>query len=129
MAVYVVYDKVSDNTGKITCMIYNVYPEQMVENGVMTEYTKIPVPENIKDMGAVPYINLNTKEIYYEYVAVSPPSEPLQDQIEVLKTQLSEAQAATLELHESQTLQDAKIQEANNATLELYELIAQGGAV
>ncbi|UNK17639.1 hypothetical protein MNQ98_24790 [Paenibacillus sp. N3/727] len=48
---------------------------------------------------------------------------------EKLKTQLAEAQAATLELHESQAMQDAKITEANNATFELYELIAQGGTV
>lgn len=48
---------------------------------------------------------------------------------EKLKSQLAEAQAATLELHESQTMQDAKIAEANNATLELYKLIAQGGVI
>lgn len=60
---------------------------------------------------------------------VPPPSPqpPLSEQIAQLKAQLFEAQAAAIELHESQAAQDAKIAEANSATLELYELIAQGG--
>ncbi|MGG3310769.1 hypothetical protein ABER23_25475 [Paenibacillus lautus] len=81
-------------------------------------------------------VDLTTKELLFTYPdpnnpeAPPPtPQPPLTEQVERLKIQLAEAQAATLELRESQTQQDAKIQEANNATLELYELIAQGGTV
>ncbi|MGM1048642.1 MAG: hypothetical protein ACQEXX_21220 [Bacillota bacterium] len=127
--IYVIYDKIDDNIGKITHMIKNVYPEQIVENGVMTEHTEIPAPEDIKGMDAVPYIDLQTKTIYYEYVAVPPPPQPLKEQIDELKLQLTEAQSATLEMHESQAAQDVTIAETNTATVELYEILTEKGVI
>ncbi|MGM1047592.1 MAG: hypothetical protein ACQEXX_15760 [Bacillota bacterium] len=48
---------------------------------------------------------------------------------EELKAQLSEAQAAALELHESQAAQDVTIAEANTATVELYEILTERGVI
>lgn len=87
MYMYVIYDKVNGNIGKITHMIKNIFPEQMVENGVMTDYETVPATESIKDMDAVPYIDLQTKNIYYEYVAVPPHPQPLYEQVTELKTE------------------------------------------
>ncbi|WP_106766820.1 hypothetical protein [Paenibacillus faecalis] len=89
-------------------------------------------PDNIPGMTSVLKVDLTKKTLFYDYYA----PETLETKIQALekenadlKAQLTEAQSATLELHEGQTQQDAKIQEANNATLELYELIAKGGTV
>ncbi|WP_052759485.1 hypothetical protein [Paenibacillus sp. DMB20] len=77
-------------------------------------------------------VDPKTKKLLFTYrdpnnPEVPPPTlQPLSEQVAQLKAQLSEAQAAAIELHESQAAQDAKIAEANSATLELYEMLAGG---
>lgn len=125
---YILLKPTSDtNIARVQAVLYNPFPEQ-IEGQEGEEITEVPQPDNIPGMWPTLYMRRDTKELYYHYEAVEQPQPPLGDPLNDLRTQLAEAQAAALEMHESQVLQNAQIAEANNATLELYELV-MGGAV
>ncbi|SMF72520.1 hypothetical protein SAMN05661091_0879 [Paenibacillus uliginis N3/975] len=129
---YIIYDQKSDSTGIVNEVIFIPTVSDGARPGRDIGNKPMIYPENIPGMSSRLMINLETDELYYDYYApetIEMKIQNLEKENADLKAQLTEAQSATLELHESQTTQDAKIVEANNATLELYELIAQGGTV
>ncbi|MBX4149497.1 hypothetical protein [Paenibacillus lautus] len=90
MSIYVLFTKVNDDFGQITAMNPKPYPEQLGDGWYMSLNDVIPRPENIPNMDAVPYIDLKSKEIYYQYFETPPPPQPLDEQIDELKLAVAE---------------------------------------
>ena len=92
--VLIFYTKISDTVGKVNMAHYQ--PQLLSESEragglIVNDY---PNPELVKYKSAIPYINLETKEVYYEYVdRPLTKEEQLEKENEELKAQLAALQS------------------------------------
>ncbi|OXL83192.1 hypothetical protein BCV73_08945 [Paenibacillus sp. SSG-1] len=90
---YIIYDKLTDTLGQVRAVIHNPYPEQIVDNGIDIE-TEIPQPKEIPNMDAYLRINLETSDLYYDYIA----RETFETKISSLQQENSELKQAIADL-------------------------------
>ncbi|MBB3132133.1 hypothetical protein FHS19_006860 [Paenibacillus rhizosphaerae] len=68
MKFLVKYEKISDTTGNVTMIVQNPIYEEPTEDSFYTEDLTYPERENIPNMDAYLRVNLETKELYYDYI-------------------------------------------------------------
>ncbi|MFB6475786.1 hypothetical protein ACFCW7_23280 [Paenibacillus glucanolyticus] len=110
---YLVYD-IFENIGRVTAIIFNPHESQLVENGMEVE--EIPEPENYPGMVPFLHIDLESKELYYNYVkAPDPPS----------KEDTIEGKVEKLEIENGQIkdIVEEKDRENKNAIFEIYTML------
>ncbi|MGW8823367.1 hypothetical protein ACWGNU_14700 [Paenibacillus lautus] len=111
---YVLFDPVDNETGKVRAYIENPYPEQIEEHGAFVE--SIPTSEEFSGMMPIPLINLDTKVIYYDYVQLPPPlpsDETITGKIEKLEAENSQIKEIV----------EQKDRENKNALFEIYTML------
>ncbi|EJW17008.1 hypothetical protein M5X17_23490 [Paenibacillus alvei] len=113
---YIAYDIVSQKTGRVRAIYHNPVPEQieMESNGFYIE--SIPEAEEKPGFTSKPMVKIDTKEIYFDYVAI--PDLPIDNTSEIHKLKL-----AVAELAETQEADGTK---TKLALAELAELVAGG---
>lgn len=114
---YIAYDIVSQKTGRVRAIYHNPVPEQieMEPNGFYVE----SIPEAEEKAGLTPYLmaKIDTKELYYDYVALQDVPIESKSEIDILKL-------AVAELAETQ---EADSTNTKLAIAELAEIVAGGG--
>ncbi|RAR39675.1 hypothetical protein [Paenibacillus sp. MDMC362] len=95
---YVIYDIWDEqkNIGKVNSILENPHEQQLVDNGVEVE--EIPLPEQHESMRPVLFINLNTKEMYYQYWSIPERPPTLPEAVIALQQENVELRQAILEL-------------------------------
>lgn len=68
MKFLVKYEKIADTTGKVSMIVQNPIYEDPTENSFYTDSLTYPVQESIPNMEAYLRVNLETKELYYDYI-------------------------------------------------------------
>ncbi|EPY06620.1 hypothetical protein PAALTS15_13487 [Paenibacillus alvei TS-15] len=113
---YIAYEIVSKHTGKVRAIYHNPVPEQIDLEPKGFHAESIPVAEG--KAGLTPYLmaKIDTKELYYDYVAI--PDLPIDNTSEIDKLKL-----AVAELAETQEADGTK---TKLALAELAELVAGG---
>ncbi|MDR9744113.1 hypothetical protein [Paenibacillus taichungensis] len=114
---FVAYDKVSENVGTVIA-IYQKASTEIKEQltGVDIENdVKIPERLNIPEADAYLRINLETNEIYYDYISKS----TFQSEINSLKQQLEDANTRNEKLAEESTLNQIALIELHAMVLSL----------
>lgn len=108
--ILITYEKMNDKTGKVTSIAYNPIPEMYPEEKYfLVDQAVIPDREDIPNMDAYLRIDLETKEMYYDYIAQS----------------TFEMKISALELDNSK-LKQADLDNKELITV-LYEMIMTGG--
>jgi hypothetical protein len=69
MRFLVQYEKISGTIGQVTMVIQNPIDAEPTENSFYTEDLTYPVQESIPNMDAYLRVNLETKELYFDYIA------------------------------------------------------------
>ncbi|GIO57929.1 hypothetical protein [Paenibacillus cineris] len=68
MLFLVKYEKFTDTIGQVTMIIQNPIYEDPTEDSFYTDSLTYPVQESIPNMDAYLRVNLETKELYYDYI-------------------------------------------------------------
>ncbi|NUU74038.1 hypothetical protein [Paenibacillus xylanilyticus] len=114
---FVAYEKVSDTVGTVTAIYQDASTEikdQLTGVDVENE-VEIPPKLDIPEMDAYLRINLETNELYYDYIAKS----TFEAEIKSLKQQLSEANSRNEKLAEESTLNQIALMELHAMMLSL----------
>ncbi|WP_223068471.1 hypothetical protein [Paenibacillus caui] len=64
----ITYTALREKVGTVQSIIYSPYPEQVDEHGLSLD-VEIPNREDIPNMDAYLRINLETNQLYYDYIA------------------------------------------------------------
>lgn len=69
MLFLVKYEKITEAIGRVTEVIQNPVYAEPTDNSFATEDLTYPVQESIPNMDAYLRVNLETQELYYDYIA------------------------------------------------------------
>ncbi|AWB45314.1 hypothetical protein DCC85_14490 [Paenibacillus sp. CAA11] len=106
---YVIYEKLTDHIGNVQAVIQQPYPEQIVDNGMYIE-RDIPQREEVINMDPYLRINLETQELYYDYIA----RETFESRTRALQAENDALRARDIENRESiASLYEMLLKEAN----------------
>lgn len=95
MLFLVKYEKITDTVGQVTMIIQNpLYDEPTEGSFFYTDSLTYPVQENISNMDAYLRVNLETKDLYYDYIL----RETFETKVAALQQENSELKQAIADL-------------------------------
>lgn len=94
MQYLVKYEKITDTIGQVSMVIRNPVYDEPTEESYYTDSVTYPVLENIPNMDAYLRVNLETKELYYDYIL----RETFETKVAALQQENSELKQAIADL-------------------------------
>ncbi|PYE48492.1 hypothetical protein HUB98_22990 [Paenibacillus barcinonensis] len=90
---YIIYEEVANKVGKISVIVYEDHGSNPPDNSITV--SSVPDPQQIDGKLSVPYINLDSHEIYYEYID-APVVLDLEEEVNKLKKEIMEMKTILL---------------------------------